>query len=201
MAWSKSEKNKKKALGSTGDGEVIDGFLRGSPEAAETVESWIGGALLAYRSQLTREDVRDLSQEVALALVEAFREEKFTSGSLSGYVRAFAHHKAIDVLRSRSRRHDEPISESDLPTVSPLLNEKLEQKDQVRIALEVVRVVGPECSQIWELLQRGMSYRQIGDATGRTEGAVRVRALRCRRKALAIRAELLRSFEKDRKSL
>jgi DNA-directed RNA polymerase specialized sigma24 family protein len=39
----------------------------------------------------------------------------------------------------------------------------------------------------------GLSYREMSDRTGVAEGTLRVRVLRCRKRAIELRAELLGS--------
>ena len=43
-----------------------------------------------------------------------------------------------------------------------------------------------ECRDLWGLILAGLSYREIGTRLGVTEGALRVRALRCRQRAAEV---------------
>jgi DNA-directed RNA polymerase specialized sigma24 family protein len=51
--------------------------------------------------------------------------------------------------------------------------------------------MGDECRRLWRMLVDGFSYREMSDEYGVSEGALRVRVLRCRRKALEVRERLL----------
>jgi RNA polymerase sigma factor (sigma-70 family) len=65
----------------------------------------------------------------------------------------------------------------------------LEVKD---LLLRVLDRVPADCRELWRMIHAGLSYREMSTRLGVAEGTLRVRVLRCREKAVAVRAELLR---------
>src|SRR5690606_2950781 len=67
-----------------------------------------------------------------------------------------------------------------------------------RQLLAVVDAVPAGCRRLWELLLAGRSYREMSELLGVGEGALRVRVLRCRRRALALAADVTGSAAERR---
>jgi DNA-directed RNA polymerase specialized sigma24 family protein len=44
-----------------------------------------------------------------------------------------------------------------------------------------------ECQKLWRMIVAGMSYRQMSERLEVSEGTLRVRVLRCRKRAMARR--------------
>ena len=85
------------------------------------------------------------------------------------------HNHAVDYIRRENRlkilhrAHLDAAPESD----PPHQHKELEKKDALRLALDHVRQLDPSEQQIVILrLQEGMSYQQISEITGQTEGNV-----------------------------
>jgi hypothetical protein len=55
----------------------------------------------------------------------------------------------------------------------------------------VLSKVSQDCKDLWRMLVAGMSYREMSEQLGVAEGTLRVRVLRCREKAAALRRDLL----------
>ena len=60
-----------------------------------------------------------------------------------------------------------------------------------QISPAAVRVHQARLSYSGSLLFDGLSYREMGEELAVKEGALRVRVLRCRKKAIEVREELL----------
>ena len=55
----------------------------------------------------------------------------------------------------------------------------------------VMERVSQECRKLWQMIFAGLSYREMSAQLDVKEGALRVRVLRCRKRALEVREELL----------
>ena len=56
----------------------------------------------------------------------------------------------------------------------------------------LARLLPGECRTLWALVAQGLSYREMSARLGLAEGTLRVRAHRCRRRALALWEQLTR---------
>ena len=48
-----------------------------------------------------------------------------------------------------------------------------------------------ECWRLWAMILEGLSYREMSDRVQVSKGALQVRVLRCRKRAMELREELL----------
>ncbi|MCP4659633.1 MAG: sigma-70 family RNA polymerase sigma factor [bacterium] len=172
------------------DEAIISRLLDGDPEVVERVRGWIRAAFEPYRARFGPE-LEDLEQEILLDLILALREGRFQRRSrLRTYVRTYVHHKAIDRLRERSRREWVAIDDLELPSPAPTALEELSRSEAVELALRVLEQMPESCRELWQMLRQGMSYREMSGQLGIAEGTLRARVLRCRRRALELRAQL-----------
>ena len=174
------------------DDELLKaGLLDGREDVVELVRQWIRSTSSGYRAAL-RDESEDVEQDTLLDLTEALRSSRFEARcSLRTYVRAFVHHKCIDRLRARSRRPWIDIDQLDLPSEEPSVLEKMTRKETITIALEVQRQMPPACRELWRMVQEGKTYREMSEALQISEGALRLRVLRCRQKARDLRQTLI----------
>ena len=63
-----------------------------------------------------------------------------------------------------------------------------ESKD---LLLRVLERMSEDCRRLWSMVLAGLSYREMSRRTGIAEGALRVRVLRCRKRAVELREELM----------
>lgn len=173
------------------DAGLIARLLAGDEAAIVEVRGWVEAAVGRYRGRLAG-DAEDLVQQVLLDLMESLAGGRFRGQSrLATYVHSYARFQCIDRLRALGRRDmveiDEDAFTADLP--SPL--EELTQRESIELAEQVVAAMPAGCRELWEMIADGKSYREMSDATGLSEGAVRVRVHRCRQRALAVRRRLL----------
>ena len=165
-------------------------LLAGDAEAVDLVRSWIRAASMPYRARLAA-DLEDLEQDVLLDLTRALREGTFRGGSrLRTYVRAYVHHKCIDRLRARGRRQWTDVEDLELPSQAPSALEELSRSETNELALRVVEEMPESCRELWRMLRQGMRYREMSRRLGVAEGTLRARVLRCRKRALEVRARL-----------
>jgi len=169
------------------DQDLIEQLLAGEPSTWELVRSWIRDAFIPYRQRLAV-DREDMEQEILLQLIEALRRDGFEGRSqFKTYVKSWVHHKSIDRLRARSRREWVVIDDLDLPSEKTSALEELASAENVQIALRVLEEMPEDCRELWRLIWTGMGYKEMSRRLGISEGTLRARVLRCRRRALEAR--------------
>lgn len=122
------------------------------------------------RSGLGPDDVEDVVQDTLLAVHlkrHTWREDQ----PLAPWVRAIAGNKLIDNLRRRGRRVQisvDELEESAFASVDPSPTDGID-------AERMLAALGPRQRQIVQSISiEGRSAREVGDALGLSEGAVRV---------------------------
>jgi RNA polymerase sigma-70 factor, ECF subfamily len=174
------------------DREVVSRFLRGEAEAVGTVDGWISRAAWPYQRRLA-ERWDDVLQEVRLEVTRLLGQGKFRGeSSLRTYLWRVVSHTCLDQLRAQSKwkwadletldREDGPVGAVAAPA------SRSEDRD---LLLRVLDRVPPDCREMWRMIVAGLSYREMSLRLNVAEGTLRVRVLRCREKALAVRHELL----------
>jgi len=172
------------------DPQRIGRLLAGDEPAVSEVRGWIRMAATPYRD-LWRGEIDDLEQDALLELLAALRAGRFRGDSpLRSYVRMLVHHHCIDRLRAARRRPTVELEGLDPPALEEPPTSRLAREESVRIALAVLARTTAGCRELWRLLLAGRSYREMAAELGVEEGALRVRVLRCRRRALLLRDEL-----------
>jgi len=120
----------------------------------------------------------DLKQEVVTEIWRAVNRSRFDpTGGFWGFVEVVTARRCIDWLRSRREKVDLPHELETLtasPLDSALINERTELASDILMELE------PECRELITLrLRDNVSYREIANVTGKSEGALRVQFYRC----------------------
>ena len=165
---------------------LIAAFLAGEPGANAEIESWLTRAAASFRRRLGP-DWEDALQEVRL---ESFRLLKAGAyrheARLKTYLWRVVSHTCIDALRRRARQPllvpDGEGLDGPSPNPSPL--DEVARRESAERLLRVLAATSRECRELWGLILQGLSYREIARRVGASEGALRVRALRCRKSAL-----------------
>jgi RNA polymerase sigma factor (sigma-70 family) len=174
----------------TSDQEVVSRYLQGEVGAVATVDSWISRAAWPYRRRLSSR-WEDVLQDVRLEVTRLLGQGKFRGeSSLRTYLWQVVSHTCLDQLRSQGRwqwTELEALDEGGAALAPPVTSHH-EDRDLVQRVL--ARVSG-ECRELWRLIAMGHSYREMSQRQGVAEGTLRVRVLRCREKAMALRRELL----------
>jgi RNA polymerase sigma factor (sigma-70 family) len=166
------------------DAAIAAAFAAGEAGAVEQVRRWIRGAASPYRRKLGAE-LEDLEQETLLSLTETLRSGRFEGRSLfATYVRRAVLYRCINRIRDGRRRESVPIEPDDHVAVGPSPERQAAANEEVRAALRVMGRAGTACREIWALIAQGLSYLEMSRRIGVAPGTLRVRALRCRQKAL-----------------
>jgi RNA polymerase sigma factor (sigma-70 family) len=188
---SSSEKDRLSWM-ATDDQEVVTRFLRGEADAVGTVDGWISRAAWPYQRRLAnRWD--DVLQDVRLEVTRLLGQGKFRGeSSLRTYLWRVVSHTCLDQIRSQSKwqwTDLEAVDRGDgLTLLPPSVASIREDRD---FLLRVLDRVPPDCREMWRMIVSGLSYREMGLRMSVAEGTLRVRVLRCREKAVALRQELL----------
>lgn len=178
-------------MNSVDDDVIIRRLLNGDLLVIEEIRTWIRGSLTPYRSRLSGE-LDDLEQETFLDISEALLEGRFRGNSrLRTFVRSVVHHKCIDRLRAMSRRSWVDLADLTLSSDAPSPLDNLTRGEVLELALRVHQAASEDCRGLWEMIQEGLSYGEMSDRLGVPEGTLRVRVLRCRKKAIALRERLV----------
>lgn len=174
-----------------GDRALIPALLDGDEEAVQEVRRWVRGACGPYR-RLVGADLEDLEQEVLISLLQTLRDGGFSGDSrLATYVRRAVHYKCIDRIRAARRREWCDVEDLELEADQPTPFEEAASRQSVGIVLEVLSRMSEDCRRLWRDVHAGFSYETMSERWGVAAGTLRVRVLRCRRKALAERERLL----------
>lgn len=181
------------------DRAVVAGLLDGDEASVRRVRSWIRKAAAGYRSSLA-EEMEDLEQEILVALVEQLTRGDFRYESrCETYVGRMVQYKCIDRLRSRARHSWVDLDSLDLPSSERSALQGLESQETSILALRVASGLSEACRELWSMIHEGLDYQTMASRLGVREGTLRVRVLRCRRKALAERERLEASMGEIRK--
>lgn len=171
--------------GSPKDVETAAAFVRGEASAVALVDQWITGAASPFRRRL-QSDWLDLLQDARVEVLRLLRASSFRGeSSLKTYVWRVTAHNCIDALRKQRRHPLEELGEAEtaIPSRDPSPLDRVLDEDARRRLLAALDAVPAECRRLWESILRGHSYAEISRETGVAEGALRVRAHRCRKRA------------------
>ena len=134
-------------------------------------------ALLRYAARIVNNPTiaEDVVQSVFIKLFQAWKPGTRPSSKLKGWLFRVTHNEAVDHIRRESRLrvlHDKQAEErsSDCPDGK---NCPASENDRKQLVLEHLRSLHPREQQVVLLrLEEGLSYREISDITGRSEGNV-----------------------------
>jgi len=176
----------------TDDREMAARFLRGERDAVGTVDGWIARAAWPYQRRLAdRWD--DVLQEVRLEVTRLLGQGKFRGdSSLRTYLWRVVSHTCLDQLRAQKKWKWADLEEVDQPgSGHAAVSNGSARQEEKDLLLRVLEQVPPDCREMWRMIVAGLSYREMSLRLGVAEGTLRVRVLRCRERAVAVRRELM----------
>ena len=177
------------------DRDVVARFLRGEPEAVKTLDGWISRAAWPYQRRLAdRWD--DVLQDVRLEVTRLLTEGKFRGeSSLRTYLWRVVSHTCLDQIRSQTKWQwtDIETLEQDDGRAAGAPFVPVSDPGEKDLLLRVLDRASQDCRELWRMLLLGLSYREMSLRLQVAEGTLRVRVLRCRERAVALREELLGS--------
>lgn len=175
------------------DEALIRRYLAGDPGAVAAVDDWILRAAASYRRRLGSA-WDDALQSVRLEITSLLQRGSFRGqSSLKTYVWRIAGHTCLDVIRAQTRaaiRNAGPVDDMEIPTTASPLNDYA-RKETAALLLRVLDQMSEECRSLWRMILDGLGYQEMSRTLGLTEGNLRVKVLRCRRKAVEVRDRLL----------
>src|SRR5215204_3022221 len=173
------------------DKEIVARFLRGEADAIGTVDGWISRAAWPYQRRLA-DRWEDVLQDIRLEVTRLLGQGKFRGdSSLRTYLWRVVSHTCLDQLRAQKKWKWADLEELDQgngPEPVPAGAARHADRD---LLLRVLEKVPQDCREMWRMIVAGLSYREMGLRLNVAEGTLRVRVLRCREKAVALRRELL----------
>lgn len=176
----------------TEDARLVDRYLSGDKEAVATLEAWIHRAAQPYRRRLSAV-WDDVLQDVRLEVTRLLRGQAFRGESaLKTYLWRVVCHTCLDRIRSHSRWRWAELDGMEEWEADAVLGDPGGQiePESMDLVLRVLEQTSQDCRRLWSMVLAGLSYREMSRKTGIAEGALRVRVLRCRKRALELREEL-----------
>lgn len=171
-----------------GDLELIAGFLHGDPMAVGTISRWIQQAAGRYRNRLSTE-WDDLLQDLLLEVTVVLQEGGFRGDCrLRTFVWRIAHYRCLNRIRDLARRPKSQATEVSPEIAEPSrpVIDRLVERESEDLLRRFLGTISDDCRRLWTSILAGRSYHQMSHETGISEGALRVRVLRCRQKALTL---------------
>jgi RNA polymerase sigma-70 factor (ECF subfamily) len=157
------------------DGELIQRWKDGDQRAASTLVERHSQALARFAVSCgARQDIDELVQDTfvrAFNSLDGFRGES----SFRTWLLTIERRLLLDRRRSEKRRPDRvEIQEGDAATQFDALDGVVADESRQRLTQAVERL-SPTQRQVFSLrVAEGLSYKEIADAVGTTEGAARV---------------------------
>jgi len=169
---------------------LVRDFLTGDRMAVDAVVTWIRLAAWPFRWRFG-DDWEDAVADATLQVTESLGSGRFQGrGSLKAYVRRVAVTTCLDRLRARRRWRWTELVDEAVPESPASPADAVEAADVWRLARRIVDQMPEDCVRLWRLLMDGRSYTEMATALEIAAGTLRVRVLRCRRRALEIRRRL-----------
>jgi len=174
-------------------GAYIAAYLDGDAEVVAEVDQWIQSAARSYYRRLASQ-WDDVLQDVRLEVFKAFSSGQFRGdASVKTYVWRVVNHSCLDLVRKASRWRWTDVEDS--REAQEIADRKMRDESvslsTTDLLTKVMEQVSEECRKLWQMIFAGLSYREMSEQTEAKEGALRVRVLRCRKKALELRDQLL----------
>jgi len=175
------------------DRDMVTRFLRGDADAVATLDSWISRAAWPYQRRLAHR-WEDVLQDVRLEVTRLLGEGKFRGeSSLRTYLWRVVSHTCLDQIRSQGKWQFtdlETADQEDGRATGPL-RVAMDDPAERDLLMRVVDRASPDCRDLWKMLLLGLSYKEMSLRLQVAEGTLRVRVLRCRERAIALRSELM----------
>ena len=157
------------------DLDLIARWMAGEQRAATLLVDRHAGALARFAASVgARGDVEEIVQDTfvrAFASLDSFRGES----SLRTWLFTIARRLLLDRRRSERRRGEQvEVQDSDVTTEFDPLDSVVADETERRMR-EAVERLTPTQKEVFTLrVSEGLSYKEIADAVGSTEGAARV---------------------------
>lgn len=155
---------------------------RGDAAAVQQVRERIRGILSHRGLALSDPERADLEQEVMIEVWQGVNRPGFdASAGFWGFVEIVTSRRGIDWLRRRHADIELPQGLVD-PHAGPL--RVVQERERGELASATLSALDSPCRELLDLrFREDLSYREIAERTGKSEGALRVQFYRCVRQA------------------
>jgi RNA polymerase sigma-70 factor, ECF subfamily len=157
-----------------GDLELIQQWKAGDQRAArQLVERHAPAVARFAASSGAREEVDELVQDTfvrAFASIDSFRGDS----SLRTWLFTIVRRLMLDRRRAARRRDEVPVVETDFATEYDALDGVVASETQARLRGAIDRLTETQREVFVLRVTEGLSYREIAETVGTTEGAARV---------------------------
>ncbi|MBI2796029.1 MAG: sigma-70 family RNA polymerase sigma factor [Gemmatimonadetes bacterium] len=157
------------------DAALIARWQRGDERAARELVDRHASAVARFVSSLgAREEADEVTQDTfvrAFGALETFRADS----ALRTWLFTIARRLVLDRRRARRRRGDQvEVTEEDVITTDNPLDSLVADETRKRLLRAVDRLTKTQREVFTLRVTEGLSYREIAEITGSTEGAARV---------------------------
>ncbi len=175
------------------DADVLSAARGGSQDAGRRLMAEHGPSMVRTAwNVLGRYGGNEADDVVQEAFIAALTTRALPTGDLGAWLRAIAARKALDHVRRSRRRGERPLVDPEAPGVERASGESPKARLEVLMVRQGLRRLSPADRAVLTLVDlEGRSMAEAAEALGLTNVAVRLRAVRARRKL----ARLLRSGE------
>jgi RNA polymerase sigma-70 factor (ECF subfamily) len=175
------------------DRDIVTRFLRGDADAVATLDSWISRAAWPYQRRLAHR-WEDVLQDVRLEVTRLLGQGTFRGeSSLRTYLWRVVSHTCLDQIRSQGKWQFTDLETADQEDgrVAGPLRVAVDDPAERDLLMRVLDRASSDCRDLWKMLLLGHSYKEMSQRLQVAEGTLRVRVLRCRERAIALRSELM----------
>lgn len=162
-------------------GPLYRQFAMGDAEAIATTSAEVS-RVVQFRGYYIPPDERpDVVQDAMLDVLRALKAARFDSDrEFFGFIRTVTHRRCVDWVRQRRKKERlDPVASC---IVDP--GDRLLAKERRELATEIVSRLKDPCRDLFALhVGIGMTYGQLAEHFGRTEGALRTQAYECLKQA------------------
>jgi RNA polymerase sigma-70 factor (ECF subfamily) len=172
------------AAGSTNDLEDLLGARAGDHAAGRSLVARHGPAMVrTARRVLGRHGARDAEDVVQEAFIAALTTTSPPVGDIGAWLRSITARKAIDLLRAQTRRAEGSLPPEGESPAALARGAEAGARVEVLAVREALERLGPADRAVLVLVDlEGRSMAEAAAALGFTRVAVRLRAMRARRK-------------------
>lgn len=180
-----NERNRGSPGAARDDLSLLRRFVDGEPEAVSRVATMAKYVVGDRAYVIPETDRQDLVQECLVHVYRACRPPDFRlEESLEAFVRTVAYRRCVDWMRRR--RPAIPINPG-MPDPSEGPHERVVETETVERGRRVLRSLGKTCREIIRMRAvEALSYREVAERLGKSEGAARNLMYRCLQEARAI---------------
>ncbi len=174
--------------------KLVDAFLLGDRAAYKTINAWISDVLrLRSWNAVIRSSADDICQDVVIALMDNFRNDKYRGEGLKTYVSTVTKYKCLNVYDRRIQT--DPVDDN-IGSNEPNPEQELVNSERYSIIREVLEKLEYRCRRVLALrYYRDLGHEDIAKRLKINVATARQWLKRCLDKAREYREELENSSQ------